>query len=289
MRFRLTKSDLLLPGFWVGWRRWLLWSLCVSVILFLGLMHRETDAEFAFVSLTLLPVLVLAWIGGKWHGLAVALLAAVIWTGADLSSSQRFSTPWIPWINAVLRIMTYGLIVVLANQVRTQFQKEHELAIHDTLTGLLNRRAFMATGTAEAKRAQRYNSHLAVLFVDLDNFKVLNDTRGHRAGDAALQATAQALLGATRGSDFVGRLGGDEFALVFPEIGFDPALTAAGKVYDAINAALGEFAPVKASIGIAWFEVAQRPFPAMLDAADALMYSAKAAANNGVVSMRFQS
>ncbi len=289
MLFRLAKSDFLLPAFWVGWRRWLLWSLCVCVIFLLGLMHRETDAEFAFVSLTLLPVLVLAWIGGKWQGLAIALLAAMIWTGADLSSNRVFSTPWIPWINAFLRVMTYTLVVLLAHQVRVQFEKEHELAIHDTLTGLLNRRAFMAAGTAEAQRAQRYGSHLSVLFVDLDNFKILNDTRGHHTGDAALQATARALLGATRGSDFVARLGGDEFALVFPEIGFEAGMTAAGKVYDAINAALDDFTPVKASLGVAWFEVAERPFPAMLDAADALMYSAKSGGNVGIVSRRFAS
>ncbi len=289
MLFRLAKSDFLLPGFWVGWRRWVLWSLCVGAIFLLGQMHRETDAEFAFVSLTLLPVLVLTWTGGKWHGLSIALLAAVIWTGADLSSNRVFSTPWIAWINAVLRVMTYALIVLLTHQVRVQFEKEHELAIHDTLTGLLNRRAFMAAGTAEAERARRYGNHLSVLFVDLDKFKSLNDTRGHRAGDAALQATARALLGATRGSDFVARLGGDEFALVLPEIGFEAGITAADKVYDALNAALDDFAPVKASLGIAWFEVPERSFPAMLDAADALMYSAKAGGNLRVVSGRFAS
>jgi len=284
---RLLNSEFLYAHFWSGWRKWFAWSLCLGVILLLGGVRHATDAEFAFASLALLPVIVIAWIGGKWHGLTMATLAVVMWVAADMASDRSFSPSWIPGLNAVVRFVTYAMAVLLVSQVRLQFEREREHAIRDTLTGLHNRRAFEVAGSAELERARRYQSHLAVVFLDLDNFKMLNDALGHDRGDQALQATAKALLAATRASDVVARLGGDEFSLIFPEIGFDAAVSAGHKLFAAVNEALVVFPPVSISVGVVWFEVADRPFIDMLKAADEVMYKAKASGKNSVLWRRF--
>jgi len=284
---RIAAANFLIEAFWIGWRRWAAWSICIGTIVVLGAIRTATDAELTFASLALLPVLVIAWIDGKRNGLFMAFLATSMWAAADIASERQFSAEWIPWANAVTRFMTYGLVVLLAAQVRAQFEREHENATQDSLTGLQNRRGFVDAGAGEVERSKRYLLPLTLVYLDLDSFKQLNDSKGHAAGDLALRATAGALLGALRASDSVARLGGDEFAVLLPEIGYEAALETGRKIADAVNNALRRFAPVRASIGVAWFERADRQFPEMLKQADKLMYQVKANGKDGMRAQRF--
>lgn len=283
------RTALLFGSFWTGWRRWAGWSVCVSALLLLSVLRIETDAEFAFASFALLPVLVIAWMEGQRSGLVVALLAAAIWTVGGIVAGRQFSAPWIPWVNAITRIATYSLVAILAAQVRWHLDQEREQAAQDPLTGLENRRRFLEAGAAEVERLKRYGHPLAVIFLDLDDFKQLNDAMGHAAGDMALRATACALLGSLRSCDHVARLGGDEFAVLLPEIGYDAAVETGRKISIAVNGSLRGFPPVRGSIGVAWFRDADRLFPEMLQAADGLMYEVKANGRDAVRSRRFGS
>jgi len=257
------------------------------VILLLGTLRTTTDAEWTFASFAILPVLVIAWIGGKRGGLLIAFLATAMWAASDIASDRQFSSPWILWGNAATRLMTYSLVAFLAAQVRLQFEREFERATQDALTGLKNRRAFLEVGAGEVERSKRYPHPLAVIFLDLDDFKQLNDAQGHDVGDEALQETAIALVGALRFSDQVARLGGDEFAVLLPETGYDAAVEAGRKISISINAALKKFPPVGGSIGVAWFGVADRSFPEMLKAADQLMYEVKQSGKGAMLSRSF--
>ncbi len=284
---KVRIPNFLLGTFWTGWRLWIVWSICVSVFVLIIVFRVATNAEFDFASLAVLPVLVIAWIGGKRNGLFVAILASAMWLVGDIASERQYSTQWIPWVNALTHLMTYSLVALLATQVRLQFEREHERATRDVLTGLHNRRAFLEAGTSEVERTKRYAHPLAVIILDLDDFKQLNDTKGHDAGDMALRATAGALRGASRSSDRVARLGGDEFAVLLLEIGYEASIEVGRKISIAVNAALQNFPPVKGSIGIAWFGEADRSFPAMLKAADELMYEVKKSGKDNVRSRRF--
>jgi len=286
---RPTSSNFLLSAVRGGWRLWVAWIVCIGTVLLLGALRLATDAELVLASLALLPVLVIAWIAGRTQGLLAAILASAMWAVGDLSATHQFSAPWIPWVNAATHLMTYGLVALLAAQVRGQLQREHEQASQDALTKLANRRAFLEAGAGEVERSKRYGHSMAVIFLDLDNFKQLNDARGHAAGDAALQATARALLGALRSSDQVARLGGDEFAVLLPEIGYDAAVEAGHKVSLAINKSLKQFAPVTVSVGVAWFDNGKHSFATMLKAADELMYEVKQGGKNDMRAKRFGS
>jgi diguanylate cyclase (GGDEF)-like protein len=284
---RLWNSHFLLAVFWTRWRRLAARSICLGAILLLGALRIANDAELTFVSLALLPVLVIAWIDGRRNGLLAAFLAAAMWAVSDAAHEREFSAQWIPWANAATRLVTYSLAALLVAQVRLQFEREHESATRDALTGLYNRRAFLETGDSEVDRAMRYAHPLAVVFLDLDDFKQLNDSRGHAAGDAALRATAAALLGVLRASDRVARLGGDEFAVLLPETPYDAAVEAGRKISLAANTALADFRPVRTSVGVAWFAAPDRLFPAMLKAADELMYEVKESGKDNMRCRRF--
>ncbi len=278
----LTRSHYLLPDFWTLWRRIFVWIICIGALTSLGLVQHATDAEFALTALIFFPVIVITWINGQRGGLIFAFIAAATFAVGDITSEKQFSSEWIPVANTATRLITYGLLALLITQLRQQYIRQRELASRDSLTSLWNRRAFLEIGHNEVDRSIRYLRPLSIVFLDLDSFKQLNDTQGHEAGDEALQATAKAILGTLRSSDQVARLGGDEFAILLPEVGYEEAGKAGRKIFLALERALEKFPPVTTSMGIAWFETVDRPFPEMLKAADELMYTAKSDGKNGI-------
>jgi diguanylate cyclase (GGDEF)-like protein len=258
------------------------WFVGTLTIAALGFLRTATDAEYIFASAAIIPVAAVAWIGGRRDGIILSLLAAIMWTSADILSQRLFSAAWVPFVNGLIHFVTNAFIAHLTARVKALLERQKEIASHDVLTGLLNRRAFFETGEAEADRSQRYGHPLAVVFLDLDDFKRLNDSQGHEAGDRALKAVANGLSGSLRTTDRLARLGGDEFAVLLPEISYDAATDAGNKIAAAVDAALKEFPPASASIGTAWFERAAGDFPGMLDAADALMYEIKQSGKHGL-------
>ena len=260
----------------------LAWAVALLVITLLGVFRFSTDAEYAFASAAIIPVFLVAWTGGLKHGLAAAILAVVMWVLTDILSERQFSEAWLPYFNGFIRLSTYCFVAYLTARVRLLLQREIELSTHDALTGLFNRRKFIESGQAEVARAQRYEHSMAVIFLDLDHFKQLNDSQGHDAGDAALKAVGIALGNALRSSDTVARLGGDEFAIILPEIDLAAATDSGHKIAAAVAVSLRTFTPVTASVGVAWFEYANESFDDMLTAADREMYEMKQCGKGGV-------
>ena len=153
-------------------------------------------------------------------------------------------------------------------------------ARHDDLTGLPNRLLFKERLSSEISFAQREERIMALLFVDLDRFKNINDTLGHSAGDELLKETARRLRSSNRGSDIVARLGGDEFAVILPGIaGIRSASTAAEHILQAFSqpfAIAGQESYISASIGIAICPTDGTDSEDLLRKADTAMYRAKA-------------
>lgn len=171
----------------------IVWIAAVAAIVTLGIVRQSTEAEYAFASAAIIPVFLVTWAGGLRHGAAAAALAAGMWVVADLLSGADHHNDWTPVFNGLVRLVNYCFIAYLTARVRTLLQREIQLSTRDPLTGLRNRRAFLDAGNAEANRARRYAESIAVVFVDLDNFKKLNDSRGHDVGDAALQSVAHSI------------------------------------------------------------------------------------------------
>jgi diguanylate cyclase len=155
------------------------------------------------------------------------------------------------------------------------------LAMRDPLTGLPNRAALNERFEHQLKQAQRMGTQLALLFVDLDTFKAINDTLGHDAGDAALVEVAHRLSHVLRASDTVARLGGDEFVVLLPDVGDEAnALRIGQKLVDALHAAAavrGFPVQLAASVGVALFPAHGDSIGELTHHADVAMYEAKQA------------
>jgi diguanylate cyclase (GGDEF)-like protein/PAS domain S-box-containing protein len=161
---------------------------------------------------------------------------------------------------------------------RAEMTLEH-LATHDTLTGLPNRFLMFDRLNQLLVRAERYKVSFAILFIDLDGFKRINDSRGHDVGDLVLRGVAERLTGSLRAADTVARIGGDEFVILADALRAGPdAIALADKIRTAVGtpfALPGGDAAVTVSIGIGLYPDDGRDAEGLLRAADVAMYRAK--------------
>ena len=181
--------------------------------------------------------------------------------------------------------LTQGMIFDITDRKRAEEELSHR-ANHDPLTGLPNRDQFRAALDEAILHARTHDHAVAVMYVDLDDFKIVNDGFGHEVGDEVLVAVAECLRNATRASDLVGRDGGDEFMVLMPDLpaALDEAThaaeLAAARVREAllrpVSAASNEF-DVSASVGVSLFPFDAADTQTLLKHADAAMYDAKAA------------
>jgi diguanylate cyclase (GGDEF)-like protein len=172
-----------------------------------------------------------------------------------------------------------GQSLIKASQM---LQEARHRGHHDALTGLANRVLFDQIVDHQLLICARNGDPLAVLYIDLDGFKSVNDTHGHATGDELLREVAARLKSGIRSSDLAARLGGDEFAIVLVNTGIRAAATAAGKLADGVSAPyrIGQLTiEISASIGIASYPDSGTSSEALLHSADQTMYKAKSARN----------
>jgi diguanylate cyclase (GGDEF)-like protein len=162
-----------------------------------------------------------------------------------------------------------------------------KLALTDALTGLANRRAFLDALEAELARALRHDYPASLLFLDLDEFKRVNDTHGHAVGDEVLAGFSKVLSRGCRRGDLAARIGGEEFAVLLPMTGRVPAALVAERMRrstESLPLGVSVEVPVTVSIGVASTEDSPKPFEAaeLLGRADVALYRAKAGGRNRV-------
>ena len=176
--------------------------------------------------------------------------------------------------------------LILVSRRRERMQELERDAYEDSLTGLKNRRSFEQDLLGAMARGRREGTTGALLMIDLDDFKSVNDSHGHPAGDDLIGEVAEVLRKRTRESDVLARLGGDEFAIVLPRCSITEAQVVAEAITKAIREhrpADGDVGPVTASVGIAMFGEDPRTSPETIVAeADAAMYAVKDSGRDGV-------
>lgn len=169
------------------------------------------------------------------------------------------------------------------------YQQASEESVTDKLTGLPNRRALDQRLEEEGRQADRYNRRYALLMIDLDGFKKINDTYGHPIGDSVLQQVTAALYRAVRSTDFISRYGGDEFAIILPESGLEKAILVADKLKSTLMTTRlhlpnGKEHFLSASIGIAVCPNDSFEHKKLLFLADERLYLAKRAGSGAIIS-----
>jgi diguanylate cyclase (GGDEF)-like protein len=173
-------------------------------------------------------------------------------------------------------------VAIENRQVHNELERQ---AHSDYLTGLYNRRRFLEIAEKELARTIRYHSNLSILMLDVDHFKLVNDTYGHKVGDLVLQRLSAVCRATLRDVDIIGRIGGEEFAVLLPETGCEQAMEAAERLRDAIataKVALNDGLPLHftVSLGVATFTESGTNIDMLLNQADQALYQAKNTGRN---------
>jgi len=250
----------------------------VLVLLF-GFIDSLIDYRISFSIFYVLPVILVTWYAGIKIGILFSILASVMWfIAAILSHKHEIPFTIVAW-NSIVRL---GFFIIISS-VLHYFKVEREKARIDFLTRISNRRHFEEILTDEIQRSDRYNHPLTIVYMDVDNFKAINDNLGHRAGDKILTTISSIITSNIRSTDFIARLGGDEFAFLLVETSENQAKIFIKKVQHELLMSMEAHAfPVTFSFGIVTFYAFTMNTGEMMHMADTCMYHSKKAGKNRI-------
>lgn len=257
------------------------WAVSALVaILCVGVVDEFTGVDISLILFYLVPIGLGTWFVNRRAGVLLSIVAAAVSFAANAlyrlqAGDHDVHLAVLGW-NGFVQVATSIALVIMLAALRERLGREELLARTDALTQIANRRAFFEAANLELERARRHQRHITMAYVDVDDFKNVNDQLGHAQGDALLVAVAQTLREATRAVDTVARLGGDEFGLLLPETGAAEADPLLARLRAAILSAMvsGGWS-VGVSIGAATFRTAPGSVDEMMARADELMYAAK--------------
>ncbi len=243
----------------------------------------STPPQIKLGLLYLVPVMIATWYAGLFWGTVFTLLSMALRMQVELNQLAEHTTLWASSLNQISFAAVCGIAMSAFRNIQKTQLMLHALATHDPLTQVLNARSFEQRLTQELERNRRYKRPMALLYLDLDDFKTVNDSHGHQTGDAVLRLVADAIRGAVRQADAVGRMGGDEFAVLMPETDAVLADAAAQRLASGVGIVFEGSPQVTASIGLVSCTATDAGTDAVLRRADQAMYDAKRAGKNRVV------
>lgn len=245
----------------------------------IGLIDYLTGNDFGFSVFYVLPILLITWFTDQRFGFIVSLASAVAWLMADIAASQPYSFSFISIWNSFIRLAFFVIIAFLLSSLKHSL----ELARTDHLTTAINLRYFYDIVQMEMNRSKRNQHPFTIAYIDIDNFKAVNDGSGHAVGDQVLIALVNSVSKVIRKSDFIARLGGDEFAVLFPETDQEAARIIFSKIQSSfVEAVQQQNWPVTLSVGILTCRVSPQTTDELIRMADELMYLAKSDGKNTV-------
>ena len=258
-----------------------------SLVALIGLFDYFISPEFSFSLFYLLPVFMVVWFLGRGAAELFVLVTAGFWTFSEFLSNPALQHPVAPFWNLFMRIGVLYAFTYLLRRLRQERDREAQLSRTDPLTGAANSRAFQEIAQRELERSQRYGRATTVSYIDLDNFKLVNDRYGHRTGDELLQVVVSTMLRNVRATDTVTRIGGDEFIVLMPETDHTRAQPAVQKLRALLLGAMQERGwPVTFSIGVMTFCTPPASVEVMVQKVDGLMYAVK---NGSKDAIKFES
>jgi diguanylate cyclase (GGDEF)-like protein len=261
---KLSKTSLIISG--------------LILVLIIGIFDFMAGPQIGFSFFYLLPIYLVAWFGGRRSGVVISFVSAIVWfVTTELISAKLSPFLFISLWNAFVRLAFFLVIVFLETALKDALSR----ATTDPLTSIGNRRYFFEAAELEIKKLSRYKRPFTAAYIDIDNFKAINDNFGHDAGDRLLKAAAQIVKKNIRFTDIFARLGGDEFILLLPETDTETARGLIPKLHELLvqeakkNKGLASF-----SVGVVTFIEPPGSVDEMIKKIDSVMYSAKKSGNN---------
>ena len=249
---------------------------CAALVGFFDhLMPDEVIASFLY----LFPVSFVAWFAGRTPGVFIATLCAAIWAFDNLKNNSVLISAW----NSFSVVGIFLVVSLLIAKIRQMLEVERELSSRDPLTGAMNMRAFSEVVEYEILRHKRQMETLSFAFLDLDNFKQVNDRYGHTKGDELLRSVVDCLVDNLRKTDIVARAGGDEFTIFFPRTDQTAVQVVMQKIQERlVRLSLKYDWPTSVSTGVLTCAQGLCGLDEIIFAADKLMYEVKASGKNKV-------
>lgn len=267
---------------WSTSRKWTL-PVCVALLVLVGAVDSVMAVNLSFWGLYLAPVGCAAWMEGSRAGYGMALVTAMGIVLIDIATGSGAMGRGVMAWNVLQSLAAYSVVAGIVGFLRERMEEGRRFAAIDALTLLPNRGSFIAALDAELSRSNRYGRAFTLAYLDLDNFKEVNDLEGHDSGDQLLKRVAETMRNVTRQSDVLGRLGGDEFAALLPETTFGAGRMVLEKLHKELGVAMEEGRwPVTFSIGAVTFETPVESSREALRLTDGTMYAVKRAGKNGI-------
>ena len=258
----------------LGKRVILAFALFLEAAIFL--IDYITDPFISFELYYFIPIAVAAWYIGSRAAYGFAALSSL--TRAHLYGIiVPRGTEWLNAYDLLVNSFIFFVVAYLTVQIKRLVNELTAQSRTDYLTGVHNRRHFLEAGTAELVRAFRYKFHLTLVYIDIDDFKHINDSQGHARGDELLADFARAMQQRLRAGDILGRIGGDEFSILLPHTSLEQAKLLLERMHEELEGFVSAFNPrVTLSIGVVVYS-ADKPMTMdqLISEADRSMYSVK--------------
>jgi diguanylate cyclase (GGDEF)-like protein len=252
-------------------------GLGIFLVILIALIDYLISPDISSI-LFLIPVALGSWFVNEKFGIFISFICAVAWfLVSQLTAEAEVQFPhYLPYWNAFIRLAFYLTVNYLLGELHSARKRESKLARTDEITGVANRKLFIELANMELKKSRRYGHPFTVSYIDLDNFKNINDYGGYKVGDHVLQTVAQTMKTTVRETDIVARIGGDEFIILLPGLAYEPAQIVISRVRDILLETMDKnHWPVTFSVATITYINAPENVDEMIEKSDYLMFSIK--------------
>lgn len=258
-------------------------GISLSIVGLLGWLDYITGFELSFSFFYLFPIMLTAWYGSQTGAYIVTTASITVWLVSNYLAGQAYTVEAIRYFNAAVRLAVFLLITRLIGELKRVNIRDAALARTDPLTGIFNSREFLRQAEIEIERSARIGYPLSIAYIDLDNFKLVNDRYGHETGDEHLRQITKSISSIIRQTDVFARLGGDEFVLLLPNVDHVNVRYVMEKIQRTLVGELNHLkSPVTFSAGVVTYYALPSTVNEILSLSDALMYKAKSLGKNHV-------
>lgn len=254
----------------------------IAIVFAISYLHLIAGPLFEFHLFFFIPIIIASWFTSNSFSYFILGLVIFSWTIGDYLITKETINPLPFAFNAVMHACIIIYLNYLLGYIRQQLIKESQLAREDSLTKILNRRGFYENAETVFSTAHRHQLAVTCIFIDLDEFKSINDTYGHKTGDQLLYETAQIIKANIRKTDIAGRLGGDEFCIILLNVNSNQAMDFSENLRNTLNEKMQQHNwNTTFSMGVVSYDSAPESFQDVIQQADNLMYQVKKNGRNG--------